>query len=268
MNNTTDFIYNNDHYKFNVVGDSYFGDNVCLLDLDQDLTANTSWSDSGYTITNFLNSANRKDIKNGIFSFIHGLVNSSINFNLCDYHEYISDNEHAEISKQLVGIPIDKFPVDSGILTNFISSLINLDVALSPSHSNELEPNFCLRIVRPNSLDNNPLHRDVWLDRLRNGLNIFFPLTEPSIKTNLGIVPGSHRWKESDIKRTSNGAIVDGKQFTVPSVVSTRKNFNFIRPNLLEDEVLVFSPYLIHGGAINFTNKTRVSLEVRFWKKN
>jgi len=34
------------------------------------------------------------------------------------------------------------------------------------------------------------------------------------------------------------------------------------------NQVLVFSPYLIHGGAVNLnSNETRISIEIRLWKK-
>jgi ectoine hydroxylase-related dioxygenase (phytanoyl-CoA dioxygenase family) len=40
-----------------------------------------------------------------------------------------------------------------------------------------------------------------------------------------------------------------------------------IRPNPSENEVLVFSPYLVHGGGYNTNiDITRISLEMRFWK--
>ena len=42
---------------------------------------------------------------------------------------------------------------------------------------------------------------------------------------------------------------------------------DFIRPRIMDNDVMVFSPYMIHGGGPNFSNKTRVSLEMRFWKK-
>jgi ectoine hydroxylase-related dioxygenase (phytanoyl-CoA dioxygenase family) len=39
------------------------------------------------------------------------------------------------------------------------------------------------------------------------------------------------------------------------------------RPNPGPNEVMVFSPYLIHGGAFNQQpDHTRVSLEMRFWR--
>jgi len=40
------------------------------------------------------------------------------------------------------------------------------------------------------------------------------------------------------------------------------------RPNPGENEMLLFSPYLVHGGGYNFnTDMTRISLEMRFWRK-
>lgn len=41
-----------------------------------------------------------------------------------------------------------------------------------------------------------------------------------------------------------------------------------VRPDVGPRQGMVFSPYLIHGGAINLEpDLTRVSLEVRFWRK-
>jgi ectoine hydroxylase-related dioxygenase (phytanoyl-CoA dioxygenase family) len=40
-----------------------------------------------------------------------------------------------------------------------------------------------------------------------------------------------------------------------------------IRPNPGPSEVLVFSPYLVHGGGKNFGSCTRVSLEMRFFRR-
>jgi ectoine hydroxylase-related dioxygenase (phytanoyl-CoA dioxygenase family) len=41
-----------------------------------------------------------------------------------------------------------------------------------------------------------------------------------------------------------------------------------IRPNPKPGEMLLFSPYLIHGGGVNFNKDiTRVSLEMRFFRK-
>lgn len=64
------------------------------------------------------------------------------------------------------------------------------------------------------------------------------------------------------------GARVDDRVFTVPSVVSATRPLTMMRPSPGPNELLVFSPYLIHGGAFNQQKDlTRVSLEMRFWRR-
>jgi hypothetical protein len=74
--------------------------------------------------------------------------------------------------------------------------------------------------------------------------------------------------KESDIERTVKGAVLNGTSYTVPCVISIKKEMPSLqRPNPEENEVMLFSPYLVHGGGYNFNEaKTRISLEMRFWK--
>ena len=53
----------------------------------------------------------------------------------------------------------------------------------------------------------------------------------------------------------------------MPSVVGAAHPLALERPDPAANEVLVFSPYLIHGGAYNQQpDRTRVSLEMRFWR--
>ena len=55
--------------------------------------------------------------------------------------------------------------------------------------------------------------------------------------------------------------------FTVPSVVGAAYPIALERPDPGRNEVLVFSPYLIHGGAYNQQpDRTRASFEMRFWR--
>jgi ectoine hydroxylase-related dioxygenase (phytanoyl-CoA dioxygenase family) len=82
------------------------------------------------------------------------------------------------------------------------------------------------------------------------------------------VVPGSHLWPESIVERTVGGAIINGIKFNVPAVTAIKDNFTVVRPSPGANEVLVFSPYLIHGGAINSSlDQTRISIEIRLWKK-
>jgi ectoine hydroxylase-related dioxygenase (phytanoyl-CoA dioxygenase family) len=81
-------------------------------------------------------------------------------------------------------------------------------------------------------------------------------------------MPGSHRWSESRVERTDTGAVLEGIRFNVPAVTAIKGSYTVERPNPRENQVLVFSPYLVHGGAVNLNNdKTRISIEMRLWKK-
>jgi hypothetical protein len=70
------------------------------------------------------------------------------------------------------------------------------------------------------------------------------------------------------IERTLAGARVDGVQYSVPCITRVGEELRLTRPNPYLNEVMVFSPYLVHGGGWNLnTDLTRISLEMRFWRK-
>ena len=81
-------------------------------------------------------------------------------------------------------------------------------------------------------------------------------------------MPKSHKFNEKDILRTVSGAKVGKREFTVPAILKIKDSLDLTRPNPNYDELMVFSPYLVHGAGINEeTNTTRISLEMRFWPK-
>ena len=54
----------------------------------------------------------------------------------------------------------------------------------------------------------------------------------------------------------------------MPAVTAIKDEYELVRPNPKPNEVLLFSPYLIHGGASNLNeDQTRISIEVRLWKQ-
>tara|TARA_Y100000991_G_C21959613_1_gene343772 strand:+ start:678 stop:1529 length:852 start_codon:yes stop_codon:yes gene_type:complete len=126
-----------------------------------------------------------------------------------------------------------------------------------------------IRIVRPNKPDYNPPHRDIYFDKLRNGINCFMPIHGVSNKSSLPIVEGSHLWRENKTIRTNKFPIVDGRKFSVPAILSHSDGsiLKMIRPKVLNGEVMFFSPYIIHGGGINLGKEVRISFEFRFWKR-
>lgn len=268
------FNVENKIIEFVVFGETFYGEDEILLDNEIDLTANTSFRDTGFACVPFLSKENNEKIREGFRKLIFDLASEfdefKISYNdflLEDYHNYVNDEIHYSIVNNLKkGLSADFFPIDISIVEQRMSEICNIG-PLS-SYLNEFKSKtFSFRIVRPGVNESNPPHRDVWLDRLKNAINIYFPIAGSSIDSSLPLVLGSHRWKESEIERTTKGAVTKNLQYSVPTVTGSLREIKMIRPQPQENEVLVFSPYLIHGGAYNFqNNKTRVSLEARFWK--
>ena len=265
--------YDDEQVTFTVEGDAAYGAPHVLLDGDDNLIADRPWAAAGFTVTPFLMPDEFIRLAEGIRFTLRGRIEAAgipvpADFALERYHEVVtSDQAHAAVSARGpwchpvgdLGVPVDA-------INRRVSEILGLRVATTPPHT-EFPEHFCYRVVRPRSRDNNPPHRDVWLDRLRHAVNIYVPFAGSTPRSSLPLVRGSHRWQEAEIERTVEGARVNGMTFTVPSVVGAAHPLALERPNPALNEVLVFSPYLIHGGAFNQqTDRTRVSLEMRFWR--
>lgn len=256
-----------------VEGEIIYGEPRALLSEDDDLTAGTPWADRGYVVTDFLSAELREMLREGIRQRIVSVLTDAGlrppgDFTMESYHRFAAADErvHPVVVEWFSrGFPLESMPIDYHLVERRIGEIVGAEVT---AHNQAYGLNvFNMRVVRPHSNDNNPLHRDVWLDRLRNAVNIYVPLAGSDERSSLCLVPGSHRWRESEIARTAAGALVNGLPYTVPAVVGAKHPLHLIRPNPSPEQVLVFSPYLIHGGAANLNeNVTRVSLEMRFWR--
>jgi hypothetical protein len=265
--------YDGEHVTFEVEGDTAWGDDRVLLDEDDNLIAGCSWEADGFVVAPFLDAADYARVVEGVRAILTRRIEDAgipvpAGFSPERYHEVvISDEAHRAVSDRgpwCYGIADLPAPVDT--VCRRISEILGATVSAKPPHL-EFPEHFCFRVVRPRSRDNNPPYRDVWLDRLRSAVNIYVPLAGSSARSSLPLVRGSHRWRESSIERTVDGARVNGIVYTVPSVVSASRPLTLERPDPGPNKVLVFSPYLIHGGAFNQqTDRTRVSLEMRFWR--
>jgi len=245
-----------------------------LISYDDNLAAGTYWDNDGYTVAVLFD---KMESYYSLVSIFEEIIKSKLiassyfinnHFVLNQYHKIIqSDEQHYSFIAKMGNF----FPVHLlGDLLDEIEDRVSeiCQKKVHAKHPDYDEKIFNIRIVRPNSKDNNPLHRDVWLDRLRNGINIYVPITGSNELSSLPIIPQSHYWAENELERTEKGAELEGRIYTVPSVVKLNRKHEIIRPNPKENEVMVFSPYLIHGGASNLNeNITRVSLEMRFWRK-
>jgi hypothetical protein len=261
--------------QMEVDGDTLFGKEEVLLYQDDDLIKHTAWHKEGYTTQPFLPPEMYQQILAGITQLIKQFIEKETGkivtgFSLEKYHEFCGNNEmHLKVVSNFQRcMPIEDFPVNFNLLDKLVSTICGINVT-SNHPVQEDSGQFCIRIVRPQcKTDNNPPHRDVWLNRLRNAVNIYLPLAGSNLKSSLPLIPGSHLWPESQIERTVSGAKVNNVVFTVPCVVGSRQGLKMIRPQVLLNEVMVFSPYLIHGGGCNLNdNTTRVSIEIRFWRK-
>jgi hypothetical protein len=270
---TLSLDYEGERVTFDVEGDTVWGEPVVLLDLDDNLIAGRPWAGAGFTVEPFLPRSEYERLVAGIGALLSRRIAAAgiavpNDFTLDRYHEVVvTDEGHRAVSE--VGPwcrGVAELPVPVAEISRRISEIVGVGVSTAPPHQ-EFPEHFCFRVVRPRSRDNNPPHRDVWLDRLRNAVNIYVPLAGSSSRSSLPLVRGSHLWRESEIERTADGARVNGMVFTVPSVVSAAHELALERPDPKANEVLVFTPYLIHGGAFNQQpDRTRVSLEMRFWR--
>ena len=257
--------------SLDIEGETSFGGDYCLLLQDDDLTKNLDWHDAGYTIEKFLSSEDFEIFREKIRKKILGLVEEMTGAILSDvqkYHQVVNEEQHEEIlSRTYNEFRFSQLDIDKGQLEKRIEEILGFSVT-TKNPWGKLDPDvFHLRVVRPDSGDNNPFHRDVWLDRLRNAINIYVPLWGSDINSSLPLVPGSHKWKECEIERTSEGAKINGKIFSVPAVVGAKREMSAIRPNPNLGDFMLFSPYLIHGGGKNMnSDTTRFSLELRFWR--
>lgn len=261
--------------ELNLTGDTVRGPAECLLLQDDDLTRSAWWHSEGFTVQPFLSANEFRFLQVKLTERVHATVQivkgeRLPDFSLDQYHRFCADSQqHLQVVRYLQEhSSLDFFPLDFQLLDRRVSEVCGVEVSCCLP-DNDAAGRFFIRIVRPGAVrDNNPPHRDVWLNRLRHAINIYVPLAGSNALSSLPVIPRSHCWLESELVRTGTGAVIDGVSYTVPSVVGSDYGMDMIRPAVGDNEVMVFSPYLVHGGGVNFnTGLTRVSLEMRFWRR-
>ena len=242
-------------YYSELVVDSHWGEDMILLEKDVNLLKNTDFED-GYKIVDIQS--------NTLKEFIRNEIKTLTQKDLENYHE-ITEEDHKKV---LNAMPYKKHQLQdfSDYLEQYVSSLLKEEVKI-------FNDDIWFRICRPSSLcdnDYNPCHRDIYLPFYRNMVNIYVPVFGSDENSSLKLQPGSHKWNEKDTMVTKNGAYFKrtNKKYSVDAIVASTIPLDMIRPNPKENQMMIFSPYLIHGCAENENNTTRISLEVRFILKN
>lgn len=255
-----------------MVGNTYTGQPGVMLKNEEDLIAGTPWYNKGFTVVPFL----QPDTYNSFLLFITNYFKSLLadfgvqvptNFKLEDYHLYVDDDLHIKVLTHMGrGMHTDLIAGYTHEITQCVSAACGIPLRIADFN---VYPMFNIRIVRPNRFtDNNPPHKDVYIDRLKNAVNIYAPLAGSDAHSALPFVPGSHLWQEDTLELTHEGYTINGRAFFVTTVVSAHgQPLQMTRPNPAPNQAMVFTPYAIHGGGFNLNqNKSRFSLEIRFVK--
>jgi hypothetical protein len=259
-------------FSYDAQGEKIWGTDSVLLNDSIDLTADKHWHETGYTIEKLFDDELYNTFTKNVYTLLincwreAGLPVTD-QFLLQEYHKVATDFEtHLRAVEKTKLLSVNDFPISIHLLEERISAICKTPlIAKNPFDQQAI---FHFRVIRPGKTDNNPLHRDVWLEDYDNCINLYIPIAGSNELTSLMIIPGSHLWPESKIERTAVGALINGVKFNVPAVTSIKDDFTVVRPSPEGNEVLVFSPYLIHGGAINSSpDQTRISIEIRLWKK-
>lgn len=272
MSKSCSVLIDNEPYHFDVDGDFFWGEQYLLFNEASSPISKMKWKDKGFGIIQAFTDSEFRNLKNSITQNIIKALKVHVsdfdahNFSLDKYHDVVTTNAlHNKVIDITRNLENSDFDFDIETLVQRFSEVLGFQFT---SYIEELEKTHIqIRISRPNSLDINPPHRDSYLSYYQNIINIWIPIHGCNSLSSLPVLPGSHLIPENEILRTeSKGAKINGNTYYVPCILKTKEgNMHLIRPNPKEGEALVFTPYLIHGSAVNKnSDMTRVSLELRF----
>jgi hypothetical protein len=261
INFSCDTLKKNNIYYTELLVDCNWGEDNILLENDINLLKKTDFDECGYKIFNI------KNFNTFLQEFIKDEIKkvTQKEVNLLNYHNEISNEQHTQVLntmpyKKKSSSELEKM---SSYLEAYISEILGEPIKI-------FNDDLWFRICRPSRVCNNdfnPCHRDVYLDFYRNIVNIYLPVAGSNANSSLKIQPGSHKWNENETMVTKGGAFFRhaNKKYSVDAVVASKKPLDMIRPDPQIDQMMLFSPYLIHGCSDNSNeNETRISLEVRF----
>ena len=267
-----EYIVNGMKLSYDTSGEKSWGEESVLLERAVDLTASTNWRSKGFTIESFLDQKTFESFTTQTHSLLLDCWRSAgldpaNDFRIDQYHTLVRDfKEHLSAVDKTKLLPVEEFPIPIRQLEDRVSQICG--VPLEVRNPYDGQKIFHFRVIRPQQWDNNPLHRDVWLPDFDDCINLYIPIAGSNDRSSLIIVPGSHLWPESRIERTISGAEINRVKYNVPAVTSIKGPYSIERPDPGINQLLVFSPYLIHGGAVNLNkDETRISIEIRLWQK-
>lgn len=261
-------------FNFEVNGDFFWGADEVLFEEKNNVISKVDWKEKGYSVVSVFSNEEFESLKNSIKNNLlrafkdNGVEVDEDVFELEKYHKFVTSNElHNKIISITRNLEVSDFDLDLDKIAQRFGDILGYKLStfvpeLGKSHVQ-------IRISRPNSLDINPPHKDGYLSYWKDILNVWIPIVGCNEKSSLPVFPESHLINEKDVLRTeSKGAEINGNTYYVPCILEVRdKEMKMVRPNPKPGEALIFSPFLIHGAAINGNKDlTRISLELRFPK--
>lgn len=266
-------------YSFDAEGSPplTYGTHQILSNEKTDLTFSQEWYDQGFKVFPFLSKSEFDSLYAGISKCVQSILSRNNihvnNFQLNKYHHYVpNDHSHYAIVKETRDLFPSDFAFSIDLFYKKLSELVGFELSdTNPYNGNKMH--IIIRINRPGSNDFNPPHKDVYesLDRdnyLFKFVNFWIPICGVNSMSSLPLVPGSHLLPENKILRTFEGGVIQKKKYNVRSVVKWDGRNDLHREAITYGDVLIFSPHLIHGCAINDQEEeTRVALEFRLFKK-
>jgi hypothetical protein len=279
MNKLQTYYIDNKPYSIEIKEDQEFykGENIVLSNEQNDITFFQEWYPQGFFTKNFLEPNEFFKIKSGITDCIKNITQKVVqkeldDFSLENYHTFVTtDRDHFKIVSQTRDLfPEDfNFPI-SEMLPKFENILGFSLTDIDPN--NKQKAHIILRINRPYSSDYNPPHKDIYEHfddekYVPKFVNFWVPICGVTENSSLPLAASTHLVPENLLTRTRQGCSISGNNYRVRLIKDWDGEVNLKRYPIQYGDVLIFSPHLIHGLAVNEQpNNTRVSLEFRLYK--
>ena len=241
--------------------------NVILAEVyGSDKLKKLNWFQKGYKIIDVFSKSEHLKNKELINRYLAEVlkIKKKKSFDVVNYHQFIDDKNHLKIIKKTRNLKPQIF--------NHIKKKIFLKICnkykISFKKNKILGKEIAiLRLNRPDGIkDLNPPHRDGYLNCWAKSLNIWYMISGSFNSCSLPIVPKSHLYNEKYLTVTKPRCFMNGIKYNVPTKlkITGKKKIFFKVPKIKPGQVLVFSPFLIHGFGYNFSKKkTRSALEFR-----
>lgn len=256
------------------LNDCEFGDNELSLNQSEDIIQTShELMTEGFGIYKLLSETEFEELSTYITKHVKTLLQQHQtvleDFTLENYHCHVKDDSiHYAVSSWAMSPDVISplFDIVQKRVEKLLSNPLDIKVI---NHRGVMGKFIGFRIIRPHTTDHSPYHRDAWLPYWQNTVNVWIPISGFSQGNTICLLPKSHLLNDSEILKTKKGAVINGKSYHVPAAIAIKKPFKHIKPVLHAGEALLFSPYILHGnGENNHPDQTRVSIELRFCKKN